>query len=111
MNIVWKLGEAKVRDILDNLAKDRRLAYTSAATIMRILEQKKFARSRKEGKVYIYSATVDKETYQARSLHDISEKLFDRTPLLMATRLIDNENLSKESLLEIKKLLDEKLKS
>lgn len=111
MNIVWKLGEVTVRDILNNLADDRHLAYTSAATIMRILEQKNFARAEKRGKVYFYTAMVKKDIYQARSLHDISEKLFDNTPVLMATRLIDNENMSIESLIEIKKLLDDKLGS
>ena len=40
MSKLWALGEATVRDVLDKLPNERGLAYTSAATILRILEQK-----------------------------------------------------------------------
>ena len=34
MNELWALGEGTVRDVLDQLPKERNLAYTSAATIL-----------------------------------------------------------------------------
>ena len=37
MSRLWDLGEGTVRDVLDALSEGRRLAYTSAATILRIL--------------------------------------------------------------------------
>ena len=40
MNELWALGEGTVRDVLERLPEDRNLAYTSGATILRILEQK-----------------------------------------------------------------------
>ena len=50
MTELWKLGEGSVRDILACLPPERKLAYTSCATIMRILDEKGFVDSRKEGK-------------------------------------------------------------
>ncbi|MCG8358366.1 MAG: BlaI/MecI/CopY family transcriptional regulator [Kiloniellales bacterium] len=110
MTILWRLGEASVRDLLDELARERRLAYTSAATILRILEQKGFVTSRKLGRTYLYAPSLAKDEYQSRSLQDISKKLFDDTPAALVSRLIDDEALSDEALAEIRKLLDEKLK-
>ena len=54
MNELWALGEGTVRDVLDQLPEGRELAYTSAATILRILEQKNFVTSRKEGKRHVF---------------------------------------------------------
>ena len=56
MNELWALEEGTVRDVLERLPEDRNLAYTSGATILRILEQKEFVTSRKEGKSHVYKA-------------------------------------------------------
>ncbi len=45
MTHLWALGEGSVRDVIARLAPGRNLAYTSAATILRIMEQKEFVTS------------------------------------------------------------------
>ena len=40
MTIIWNLGQASVRDVMEQLPKNRDLAYTSVATILRILKEK-----------------------------------------------------------------------
>ena len=39
MTLLWKLGEGAVNDVMDALPPQRRLAYTSVSTMLRILEQ------------------------------------------------------------------------
>jgi len=109
MTLLWKLGQGTVRDVLANLARERNLAYTSAATILRILEQKKFVESTKQGKTFIYRALLTKDAYQSRSLKNLSVKLFDDTPASLVARLVDDYNLSKEDLGEIRALLDRRI--
>lgn len=109
MTVLWRLEEATVRDVLGNLAPDRRLAYTSAATILKILEQKGFAVSKKEGRTFLYRPKISKDTYQSESLKNISEKLFDDTPAALVTRLVEDDELSDEALAEIRSLLDQRL--
>lgn len=111
MNELWALEEGTVRDVLERLPDDRNLAYTSAATILRILEQKGFVTSRKSGKSHIYTPTLAKETYQSRSLKDLSEKLFDDTPASLVAALVNDEQLSEEALGQIRALVDRRLKN
>ncbi|WP_299816052.1 BlaI/MecI/CopY family transcriptional regulator [uncultured Roseibium sp.] len=106
MTELWKLGEGSVRDILARLPPERKLAYTSCATIMRILDEKNFVDSRKEGKTFIYSPRLTKDTYQSRFLRNLSDKLFDGTPASLVARLVDEYDLSKQDLEEIRALLD-----
>ena len=98
MTRLWELGQATVRDVQDALAPAKKLAYTSAATILRILEQKGFVTSTKLGKTFIYQATLSKDTYQSRSLKNLSEKLFDNTPAALVARLVDDYDLTEETL-------------
>jgi predicted transcriptional regulator len=109
MSRLWDLGEATVRDVLDALAASRKLAYTSAATILRILEQKNFVVSTKQGKTFVYRATLSKDAYQSRSLRNLSEKLFDNAPATLVARLVDDNHLSQEALDEIRALIDKRL--
>ena len=110
MTALWELDEGNVRDVLTNLAPERNLAYTSAATILRILDEKGFVASKKSGKTLIYKPLLAKDTYQTRSLKNLSAKLFDNTPAALVARLVDDEGLTQESLEEIRALLDRRLK-
>ena len=110
MNELWALGEGTVRDVLDQLPPDRNLAYTSAATILRILEQKKFVTSRKEGKRHVYIPALAKDAYQTRSLKDLSIKLFDDAPASLVARLLNDDELTDEALGQIRALVDRRLK-
>lgn len=109
MSQLWVMGEATVRDVLDQLAPERNLAYTSAATILRIMEQKEFVTSEKNGKTFVYKPALDKDAYQAKTLRDLSNKLFDGTPATMVARLVDDQGMSEQALEEIRALLDRRL--
>ncbi len=109
MSALWQLGEATVRDVLDQLRKGRNLAYTSVSTILRILEDKKLVKSSKIGKAYVYRPAVSKSEYERRSLRHLVDKVFDGAPSAMVLRLLDDEGLSRRELREIQRMLKEKL--
>jgi predicted transcriptional regulator len=111
MTELWALGEGTVRDVLANLDPSRNLAYTSAATILRIMEQKAFVTSKKQGQTFVYKPVLAKEEYQSKSLIDLSNKLFDGTPASLVARLVDDQGISEEALEEIRALLDKRLKN
>ena len=110
MNALWRLEEGSVRDVMAGLAPERDLAYTSAATILRILDEKGFVTSTKSGKTLIYTPDLAKDTYQTRSLQNLSAKLFDNTPAALVARLVDDEGLTQEHLEDIRALLDRRLR-
>ena len=109
MSAVWQINGGTVREVMAQLAADRDLAYTSASTILRILEQKKFLVSERSEKSFIYKPLIEKEVYQSTYLMNVSQKLFDNTPSAMVARLIDDENLTEDMLAEMRELLDRRL--
>jgi predicted transcriptional regulator len=111
MTHLWALGRGSVRDVLARLAAGRNLAYTSAATILRIMDEKGFVTSEKQGKTFIYKPALAKDAYQSKTLRDLSDKLFDGTPATLVARLVDDDGMSEEALEEIRALLDRRLTS
>ena len=110
MNVVWRIGPCSVAQVQELLRPQRELAYTSVSTIVRILEQKGYVTSKKEGRGHVYEAAVSKETYQALSLKRIVHNIFDGAPSLLVQRLLASETLTPEELAQIAGLLREKAK-
>ena len=110
MTGLWDLGEGSVRDVLDRLPAERALAYTSGATILRILEEKGFVASRKENKTLIYTPLLAKDAYQTRSLENLSRTLFDNAPAMLVARLVDDAGLTEADLEEIRALVERRLR-
>ena len=80
MNRVWDLGECTVKEVQASLPEDRDLAYTSVATVMKILEQKGFLASRKSDRAHTFRALVIREEYATVTLRHVSENIFQGDP-------------------------------
>jgi predicted transcriptional regulator len=108
MNIIWKLSEASVNDVLKELPSDRKLAYTSVSTIMRILEQKGVLGSRKEGRGHIYHPLFSKHEYEIKTVKHVVEKVFNGTPMALVKQLLNASELTDGELQELKQLIKAK---
>lgn len=108
MNHLWRLGEGGVNDLLAVLPRQRKLAYTSVSTMLRILEQKKIVRSRKEGRAHVYIPVLSKEEYEQATLHHLVNEVFDGSGVSLARRLIDTGEISASELEELRRLIDER---
>jgi BlaI family transcriptional regulator, penicillinase repressor len=108
MTVIWRIGPCSVAQVQEALRPQRELAYTSVSTIVRILEQKGYVTSEKEGRGHLYEAAVSKQAYQALSLQRLVSDVFDGTPSMLVQRLLDSETLTSEELAHIKSLLRKK---
>ena len=107
MNILWVLGSGTVRDVLAKLPSGREMAYTSASTIIRILDKKGIVTSQKEGKTHIYSPVLKKEEYEKKTIHHVVKNVFDGAPSDLVRRLIKDTKLSEKEIEEIRNLIGE----
>lgn len=107
MTILWRLGEGTVAEVIEQLPKERELAYTSVSTILRILEQKEVLKTRKEGRGHIYVPQLKKNDYEAKTVKHVVERVFDGTPVALVRQLLDSVKLNEKDLQELKKLIDQ----
>jgi predicted transcriptional regulator len=71
MHRVWDHGSpVTVRELFDELARERTIAYTTVMTTMDNLHRKGWLARSKEGKAYRYTATASREEYSARLMRE-----------------------------------------
>ena len=109
MTVVWATGGGTVRDILTVLNQAQERAYTSVATVLKIMEQKGFLSSERADRSLIYRPAIPKAEYQKTSLKNLSSKLFNDTPAALVARLVDDEEVTDDMLVEMRALLNERL--
>lgn len=63
MDILWEQKKCSARDILTNLKHEKKLAYTTIATILQRLYDKGLLKREEEKSVHIYSPKISKEKY------------------------------------------------
>ena len=110
MQIIWRLEEATVKQVMHELPKDRQLAYTSVSTIIRILEKKGVLKSRKGvGNSYIYTPQIEKQEYKQKTLGHLLKSVFSGTPSTLIKTLVDTTEMTRADLEDINKIISERL--
>jgi predicted transcriptional regulator len=109
MHALWRAGRGTVRDVMAELPPERELAYTTVATMLRILEQKGFARSTSEGRRLVYAPAVEREPYERRGVRHLVDRLFGGDPRSLVRALVDGRPLSDAELADLRRIVDEKL--
>ncbi len=106
MTVLWRLREGSVADVLAELPRERKLAYTSVSTILRILEQKGIVKTRKEGRGHIYIPELEKSAYETKTLKHVINNVFDGTPVALVRQLLDTVKIEESDLEELRALLN-----
>lgn len=106
MLVLWEIGAGTIRDVLGKLKGDEQRAYTSVATVLKVLNGKGYLLAEKEDRAIIYKPTLSKVEYENKTLKSLAATLFNGTPTAMVARLVDDEDLSDETIREIKDIID-----
>jgi BlaI family transcriptional regulator, penicillinase repressor len=101
MDIVWRLGEVtaeQVREALPGTPHD-----STVRTLIRVLENKGYLTHDVRGKVYVYRALVGRHKAQKLAVKTILTRFFAGSAEDLVLRLIEDEQLSREQLDELRK--------
>ncbi|MBI2049440.1 BlaI/MecI/CopY family transcriptional regulator [Candidatus Roizmanbacteria bacterium] len=77
MDILWECRQCSARDVLNKLEIDRKLAYTTVATVLQRLYEKGLL-TRKEDKLgHIYSSKLSRESYSRNIAQSFLKKFIN----------------------------------
>ena len=108
MKVLWQRGSATVREVYEELRKERQLAYTTVLTMMGILEHKGYVKKTAGARAYIYSPKRPQTQVVGGLVNDFVSRVFDGSAKPLLVHLIESRDLSAEELDELRKLLREK---
>ena len=77
LKALWRLGEASVKDVREELAASKGLAYTTVMTLLDRLARKGAASRRKTGRLFLYSAVLSRELVQKLTVKELIDTVFN----------------------------------
>ncbi|MGN6243205.1 MAG: BlaI/MecI/CopY family transcriptional regulator [Motilibacteraceae bacterium] len=84
MDLLWdREGPVTVREVLEELAKERSLAYTTVMTVMDNLHRKGLLRRERSGKAYLYRPAMARSEHTADLMGELLEGSGDRAMTLL----------------------------
>ena len=104
MKIVWDLEHATVRDVYEAILKNRRIAYTTVMTMMKILETKGYLKKSQEERAYVYHRYQPKQSVIAHMVNEFVDRVFNGSAEPLLVHLVAEEGLTEKELAEIGRL-------
>lgn len=77
MDILWEHKNCSARDVLTRLQEERKLAYTTVATILQRLYEKGIVKRTEDKSGHIYSPRLSKESYSKNIAQSFLKKFID----------------------------------
>ncbi len=94
----WKLGTCSVREILDSLPEEERVAYTTVQTLVYRLEEKGALRKvKKIGNAQLFEPAINEHEFRSGLVDELLELFGGSTRMLLST-LLDTGRISLKDL-------------
>jgi BlaI family transcriptional regulator, penicillinase repressor len=109
MKILWTIQNGLIRDIV-NEYEDPKPAYTTVATILKILETKGFVGRRAIANSHEYFPLVARNEYTTQSVKSLVENYFSNSFKNMVSEFSTRENLTTKDMQELIEHLEGQIK-
>ena len=110
MKLLWERREATVAEVHQALARERVLAYTTVATMLRKMEARNLVAHIEEGRSFVYRAAVPADAVTRGMADHLIERLFEGSLADMVSHLLTTREVSREELSKLEKLIAERKK-
>ncbi len=89
MEILWTKGSMKGRDLYDEIRATKKIAYTTALTVLDRLSKKGFIRKDRESGTILFTPAVSRDDYQGVVTGDLLRRAFEVSPDLAVSAFTD----------------------
>ena len=112
LKVLWDEAPLPVRDVRARLEEHagRTLTHSSVITMLNIMVRKGYLRRKKDGKAFLFSPKVEKQSVAGGMVGDMLSRVFDGSSADMVLNLIETAELDAEELGELRRLINRKAK-
>ena len=107
MKLVWRRGNATVRDVYEAFLKQRKIAYTTVMTMMKILESKGYLKKRRQDRSFIYSPTHPKNQVIGGMIREFINRVFNGSAEPLLVHLVKSRRLRERDVQKIMSMVEE----
>ncbi|HEY2780483.1 MAG TPA: BlaI/MecI/CopY family transcriptional regulator [Steroidobacteraceae bacterium] len=94
----WKMGTSSVREVLESLPDEERVAYTTIQTLVYRLEEKgALRRVKKIGNAQLFEPVINQGEYRSGLVRDLLD-LFGGSPRMLVSNLLETGTITLKDL-------------
>lgn len=107
LHVLWLRGTATVRDVCDDLSKKKKIAYTSIATLVRIMVDKEMVEIVDHNRPQRFKPIIKEVEARKTMTDEWLSRLFGGSILNLVRHALTGRKVSASEISELKKLIDE----
>ena len=105
LNILWEKGSGTVRDVHEELEKNKDAGYTTTLKLMQIMHEKGLLKRDTTARTHIYKAAIPQGQIQGQLMKRFIETVFNGSATDMVLQALGNHKADKKELDKIKEYL------
>jgi predicted transcriptional regulator len=105
LQVIWKKGQCTVRDVHEELAKNKDAGYTTTLKLMQIMHDKGLVERDTTAKTHLYKALITREQAQQTALDKIISTVFKGSTSDLVIQALGHHRASKDEIDAIKDYL------
>jgi predicted transcriptional regulator len=105
LQLLWEFGPMTVRELNDELNKERKVGYTTSLKMMQIMTEKGLLSRDTGERSHVYSSLLQSEEVQSTMLDHVLKTAFKGNRSRLVLQALGNHHASPEEISEIKSLI------
>jgi predicted transcriptional regulator len=106
LRVLWELGPSSLSDVCDSLRRQRDVATTTVATMLRVMLDKGLVRRKGANRGHQWTAAVTQSATARSMVGKLVDGIFDGSACRLAAHLVEAGKLSDEELAALRQLID-----
>lgn len=107
MRVLWQRGQATTAEVVEQVTRERELAYTTVATLLTRLEKRGMVSSVSHGRERLYTASVSRRQVESDMVSGLVNRLFQGDAQALMSHLIKHNDIDSEDLQHARQLLEQ----
>ena len=107
LQVIWKNGSCTVREVHDELAKNKEAGYTTTLKLMQIMNDKGMVERDTSAKTHLYKALITREQAQQTALDKIISTVFKGSTSELVIQALGHHRASEKEIDAIKAYLQQ----
>lgn len=107
LRVLWRRGAATVREVYEDLSRDKEMGYTTVLKLLQIMTEKGLVRRNEAGRAHVYQAVQAQTVAQTRMVGELADKMFNGSAQQLVMHALNTHKASPQEMAEIRRLLDE----
>lgn len=107
MQVLWEKARATARELTDAMNAIEPIAHSTVQTLLRGLEEKGAVAHEAEGRTFVFVPLVEEHEFKETATRDLVERVFGGSAGSLVAHLLKNEQVSRDEIDEIRKLINQ----